>query len=200
MGAAPFNCALQALYLADNVTHAIAELNLSNLSADEEAVLSLAQLSREIVPALAELRTKATDRTILQTLLNAVKVEIKEEGDVNEVKDESDGETSVPEFGISDSDGEVVKKETSTAKQLPMVLPAGWRVEHVNKKGREHREFVDPSGCRYTNFTTARKAIDQQRARENMTKQVMARRHDLRALAASEGTSPTTVPALALAV
>eukprot|EP00927_Polykrikos_kofoidii_P029097 TRINITY_DN2520_c0_g1_i1.p1 TRINITY_DN2520_c0_g1~~TRINITY_DN2520_c0_g1_i1.p1 ORF type:complete len:1256 (+),score=262.77 TRINITY_DN2520_c0_g1_i1:182-3949(+) len=149
--------ALQALYLANDLEDAVERMRLSPLSADEEALRDLARRSREIVPALAELRSKAVDRAVLQLC-------------VEQVEDESGGESTVHEFAVSASDGEVYTK-----KEAPLVLPPGWRMQKFMKKNRECREFVDPAGRRYKTFAQTRKAVNTARGMENMSQRLRAK-------------------------
>lgn len=168
--------ALQALYLADSASHAIEELNLSPFTADEEAMKDLARKSREIMPALRDLRSKAVDRAILQVIKEEVKDEVKGEVKV-EIKDESDAESSAPEFYVSGSDEEVKTEGTALPRSArpkvkPLVLPPGWRTITFKKGKRECREFLDPLGQRYRTFAQAQKAVDTARAMDNMTQKL----------------------------
>eukprot|EP00928_Gymnodinium_smaydae_P065647 TRINITY_DN4874_c1_g2_i2.p1 TRINITY_DN4874_c1_g2~~TRINITY_DN4874_c1_g2_i2.p1 ORF type:complete len:1277 (-),score=329.72 TRINITY_DN4874_c1_g2_i2:127-3894(-) len=152
---------LQALYLAPSVDEAVAELNLSPWTADEEALRSLARRSRELVPALAKLRAKAVDGGVLRQLC------VKEEPD-----DAEAGESSALEFGVSDqSDGEA-RKAGGKQKEIPLVLPPGWRTDKFRRGRRECREFIDPNGRRYRCMAEARRAVDAFRARENMAERM----------------------------
>jgi len=132
------------------------------------------QRSQEFVPALAELRSKAVDFEVLQAL---------HEEEQRVPQEQSDGESTTHEFGVSESSGnEAVEasRRHSYGKspgQGPLLLPPGWRTESTRKGRRrqEHRVIVDPAGRRYTNTRDARKAIDASRCRENMQRQTSSR-------------------------
>jgi hypothetical protein len=147
--------ALAALRLAGSAEDAVMLMRLGPETADEEALKQLARKSAVFVPALAELRRKAIDRAVLQSL-----VEVKEE--------ETDGESSAYEFELSD--GEDAQKTES-----PLVLPAGWFTDVVVRNGRQFREFVDPTGRRYTTVAQAKHAVDSARSSDNMAQQLRAK-------------------------
>jgi len=160
----PLACAIVELHLASSAAEAAEQLSLSARTADEEALRQLARRSQEYVLALAELRAKAVDRAILQRLAG------------EELRVESEGESSALDFGVSGSSG----KEGASrlrSKELPLVLPPGWRTESFRRgrKGRECREVVDPMGRRYRTTQQARRAIDAARGMENVAQQLRSR-------------------------
>merc|ERR1712048_7770 len=83
------------------------------------------------------------------------------------VKEESDGESSVDEFGVSASEGEGIAIKEEKPREAPMILPVGWRIEMVRRRKRECREIVDPTGKRYSSMKEARRAIDMVRRSDN---------------------------------
>eukprot|EP00931_Biecheleriopsis_adriatica_P082306 TRINITY_DN5573_c0_g1_i1.p1 TRINITY_DN5573_c0_g1~~TRINITY_DN5573_c0_g1_i1.p1 ORF type:complete len:1295 (-),score=324.79 TRINITY_DN5573_c0_g1_i1:44-3928(-) len=184
----PLVKAMQGVFCATNAAEAQELMFLSPWSADEEALQNLAQRSREFVPALAELRKKAVDRAILLASERQKKVQVVKEEQEKDV--DSSGESSALEFAVSDSNGE---DGATQPKQPPsLVLPVGWRTEAFYRKGRECREFVDPTGRRYRTMADARKAINAERTRENIAKQMkikyaaaLAKKAQERAAAAS---------------
>jgi len=139
----------------------VKQLRLSPFTADEEALSLLSEKSREVTPALAELRSKALDRDFLADW------EQKEEADDASM---SGGETSAPEFDIGEPSGD---EEGQTPQELPVVLPEGWRLRASGVKGRG-REFVDPAGNVYRNVHDVKKAIEAARRATNM-----ASRHEI---------------------
>jgi superfamily II DNA or RNA helicase len=170
----PLVAAMLELHSAASTAEAEERMNLSPLSADEKALQLLVQRSRAFVPALAELRSKAVDFEVLQAL---------HEEEQRVAQEQSDGESTTHEFGVSDSSGnEAVEASTRhrfghAPGQGPLLLPPGWRTESTRKgrRGTECRIIVDPTGRRYTNTRDARKAIDATRCRENMQRQMSSR-------------------------
>jgi len=170
----PLVAAMLELHSAASTAEAEERMNLSALSADEEALRLLVQRSQEFVPALSELRRKAVDFEVLQALHN-------EEQQVPQ--EQSDGDSTTHEFGISDSSGNEAVEASArnryghTPGQGPLLLPPGWRTETLRRGRRqtERRIIVDPTGRRYTNTRDARKAIDAARCRENMQRQMSSR-------------------------
>mmetsp|Transcript_42709 Transcript_42709/g.110427 ORF Transcript_42709/g.110427 Transcript_42709/m.110427 type:complete len:1187 (+) Transcript_42709:74-3634(+) len=154
--------AIQELYLASSAEEAAEKLHLSGETADEQALRRLAEQSREFVPALAELRHKAVDRTVLQKFSNDC---VKDE-------EESAGDSSVHEFGVSDSSGH---EDGSKPKEVPLVLPQGWRTQIFRRNNREVREFVDPAGRRYRTTAQARRAIDAARSAVNVAQRLRSK-------------------------
>jgi len=154
---------LHALHSAGRDTaEAVEKLNLSPLTADEETLSQLASRSREIVPALAEMRSKAADRSVLMSLVETA---------ANHDDDVSDGESSAHEFEVgSSSGGEEEEDEPGARKQkmAPLVLPNGWHVNRFQRGTWAGREFVDPAGKVYRSEQQARKAIDLIRRAANM--------------------------------
>eukprot|EP00930_Biecheleria_cincta_P098244 TRINITY_DN89919_c0_g1_i1.p1 TRINITY_DN89919_c0_g1~~TRINITY_DN89919_c0_g1_i1.p1 ORF type:complete len:1177 (-),score=234.31 TRINITY_DN89919_c0_g1_i1:261-3719(-) len=170
----PMARALCALHACATAAEAEELLFLSPRSADEEGLRSLAARSREFVPALAELRRKAVDRAVL------VAAEKRRSASLQSVNAEdaecSEGQSSELEFHMSDSDGgKKGESNTDPKKPPPVMLPAGWRTESFRRKNREIREFVDPLGRRYRTMTAARKAINAERTRTNMMKQLKSK-------------------------
>jgi hypothetical protein len=137
----------------------IEKLNLQTKTADEIALHQLSERSKEFVPALASLRSKAVDRDILLS---------KVSGSCEQSADASDGESSQDEFFLSS--GDEVMPDTP-----PLVLPEGWSVQRVTLNGRECRQFVDPSGNHYRTEAQALQAVSEFRRRENIAKSVRAR-------------------------
>jgi len=170
----PLVAAMLELHSAASTAEAEERMNLSPLSADEEALRLLVQRSQEFVPALAELRSKAVDFEVLQALHD-------EEQRVPQ--EQSDGESTTHEFGVSDSSGNEAVEACARHRfgqhpgQGPLLLPPGWRTEALRRGRRqaECRIIVDPSGRRYTNTRDARKAINAARCRENMQRQTSSR-------------------------
>merc|ERR1719191_2165614 len=78
--------AIQALYMAESADCVAA--GLATETADEKALLDLAQRSREVAPALKDLRRRAVDRKVLAQLAGEQVVG-------------SDGEESEYQFGLS---------------------------------------------------------------------------------------------------
>mmetsp|Transcript_110631 Transcript_110631/g.246870 ORF Transcript_110631/g.246870 Transcript_110631/m.246870 type:complete len:812 (-) Transcript_110631:72-2507(-) len=156
----PLVRAIMQLHLASSAAEAESEMHLSPESADEEALRTLAQRSREFVPALADLRSRAVDRSTLQEL----------GGDAE--PDGSEGESSVHEFGVSDSSG---TEAVPSAAAAPLILPPGWRTEKFRRKSRECREFVDPSGRRYRTVDQAKRAVNAARGLENVAQQLRSK-------------------------
>eukprot|EP00930_Biecheleria_cincta_P023626 TRINITY_DN17040_c0_g1_i2.p1 TRINITY_DN17040_c0_g1~~TRINITY_DN17040_c0_g1_i2.p1 ORF type:complete len:1109 (+),score=221.83 TRINITY_DN17040_c0_g1_i2:50-3376(+) len=169
----PLVRAMQGVYCAASADEAQNKLFLSTRSADEEALQTLACQSQKIVPALAQLRSKAVDRAILMG------GERHEDGQVVQEEDEhadSDGESSAMEFGVSDSDGDGNDDGAVRIKERPaLVLPQDWRTEMFRRKGRECREFVGPTGRRYRTMPEARRVINLQRTRENMVQKLRSK-------------------------
>jgi len=166
--------ALSALHACATSAEAEERLFLSPRSADEEGLRFLAARSREFVPALAELRRKAVDRAVL------VAGERRRSAALQAAKEEdvecSEGQSSELEFHVSDSDGGKNGEASANPKKAPPVmLPVGWRTESFRRKGREIREFVDPLGRRYRTMTAARTAINAERTRANMMKQLKSK-------------------------
>lgn len=173
--------ALQDLHAADSVEDAVANLHLSNLTADEEAIQILAARSREFVPALEELRKKAIDRHVLLNLVQDRKEDSHDAG--------SDGESSVDEFELDDA----TSGEEDVIKEAPLVLPDGWRIDRSGTGGR--RLFVDPAGTIYRTEAQAKQAVDAQRRAANVASRLRskfeAKLNGVVASAAPAGTSQT---------
>jgi len=167
----PLARAVQLLHLAASAEEAAAAMCLSPETADEEAFRFLSQRSREFVPALVELRSRAVDREVLQCLGGDSKAP------------SSEGESSAQEFGVSSSGGseaEVPDASMGSKKRrkeaaADLLLPEGWRTEKFQRRSREVREFVDPSGRRYRTVPEARKAVDAVRARVNVERHLRDR-------------------------
>jgi len=144
--------ALHKLLIPDDAnTDIVQSLRLNRFTADEEALASLAARSRQIVPALAELRSQAADRSVLQALVQEA---------VDEKDAASDGESSACEFAVDSSSGEEYDDDAPKKPRAPLVLPAGWYVQRLPQGSTVRREFVDPSGKVYTSEQQARRAID----------------------------------------
>eukprot|EP00929_Paragymnodinium_shiwhaense_P103469 TRINITY_DN669_c0_g2_i1.p1 TRINITY_DN669_c0_g2~~TRINITY_DN669_c0_g2_i1.p1 ORF type:complete len:1307 (+),score=431.10 TRINITY_DN669_c0_g2_i1:535-3921(+) len=144
---------------------------LDKFTADEEAVSTLAERSRVIVPALEELRSKAADREVLASLAPSMAEE----------EAMSEGECSVCNFAVdSETDGDEDLDEPAP-KKAALVLPAGWHVRRFERGTWKGREFVDPAGRVYRTEAQARKAVDAQRRAENMARTWAARLATLRA-------------------
>lgn len=189
----PMARALHALHACATAAEAEERLFLNPRSADEEGLRSLAARSREFVPALAELRRKAVDRAVL------VAGEKRRSAALQAAKEEdvecSEGESSALEFHMSDSDGgNNGGNGANPAKPPPVMLPPGWRTESFRRKGREIREFVDPSGRRYRTMTDARKAINAERTKFNMMKQLKSKYAASLSKTASSSNTATRMP------
>jgi len=164
---------MQAVYVAASTDEARDKLFLSPCSADEEALKTLACQSQKIVPALAQLRRKAVDRSILMAGECCKDGQVGKEDEEDEEHVDSDGESSAMEFGVSDSDGD---DGAVRPKSLPpLVLPQGWRTEMFRRKGRPCREIVGPNGRRYRTRAEAHRVINLQRTRENMVQQIRSK-------------------------
>lgn len=159
----PLVHAIVELHLAGSVEEAAEKLHLSCETADEQTLRELAQKSREFVPALEELRSKAVDRVVLEKYCCK---RVKEER-------ESDGESSVHEFGVSDNGSGAEADEKP--KEAPLLLPPGWRTEVFRRKKKDFREFVDPAGRRYRTAVQARRAIDAHRTSQNVAERLRTR-------------------------
>ncbi|CAE7171199.1 unnamed protein product [Symbiodinium pilosum] len=85
---------MQCLYSAQSAAEAERELFLNMRTADEEALRNLSQRTREFVPALTAFRKKAVDRAILWSA--------KREKGSKENVEESDGQSSSIDFGLTD--------------------------------------------------------------------------------------------------
>lgn len=152
--------ALQALHSTANADDAVAKLHLSTVTADEEALVLLTARSREFVPALAELREKAIDRDIL---LSLVETQDSRCGDTMD----SDGESSAHEFAIDDA----TSSEEGKPKEVPLVLPQGWRTELTGGK----RTFIDPSGSIFRTEAKAKQAVDAERRAANVASRLRSK-------------------------
>jgi len=157
--------ALCSLHEAAGPEEAVEEMRLETRTADEKALSLLTTRSREFVPALESLRKKAVDRELLLSL-----VEQKEEQTEVDME-HSDGESTVNEFGFASGSEDEAWKH----KDLPLVLPAGWRVEHVQQGKRRVRVFVDPEGESYKTEAAAKVAVADFRRKENMAERLRSR-------------------------
>merc|ERR1712216_348581 len=170
--------ALQCLHSASSVHAASEMMHFSSKSADEECLRQLAQSSREIVPALAELHEKAVDRDILKGVVSET------------FKDaSSEGESSAYEFVMSDSSNDDThghcqtaqkrkKRKTGRRQRAPsqgIAMLPGWRTERVTRGNSTSRQFTDPQGRRYKSAETARSAMDTARSFENVSKRLSAK-------------------------
>lgn len=149
-------------------------LHLSTLTADEHSLHALSASSREFVPALAELRSKAIDREILEPLARESLAKTAVAGG-----DDSEGEATDYGFNIDDdSSGEEDAGEEAKRKQAreaPLVLPPGWRAERMLIGGKNVLQFVDPRGMRYRNESLAKAAVAQERIKANMSRSLMSK-------------------------
>lgn len=167
--------ALQCLHSARSVHAASEMMHFSPKSADEDCLHQLAQSSREIVPALAELHEKAVDRDLLKDVVSET------------LKDaSSEGESSAYEFIMSDSSNDNThghcqtaqkrkKPKTGSRQRAPsqgIALLPGWRTERVTRGNSTSREFTDPQGRRYKSAETARSAMDTAKSFENVSKRL----------------------------
>jgi len=155
--------ALCALHAAAGPEEAREEMRLDTTTADEQALSQLASRSREMVPALESLRKKAVDRDILMSLVKKPERRTQE----------SDGESSANEFGFSSGSEDEAWKH----KELPLVLPPGWKVEHLlrGKTKQRVRVFVDPDGETYKTEGAAKAAVAEFRRSENVAKLLRSR-------------------------
>lgn len=183
----PLCRAIQALYVAESMDEATASLTTE--TADEKALKDLAQRSREMVPALDDLRSRAVDRKVLSTLTGDQVVG-------------SDGEESEYEFGLSCSSAEEEKPKEAELKNedkkskkagLPkLVLPIGWSIEKVcQKNGKAKRVFVDPNGRRFAKEEEAKLSIEISEKGKRMMAQWLA---DRRAASSSATATTTEIP------
>jgi hypothetical protein len=154
----PLACAIQGLYLEHSTEDAIKRMCFNNQTADEEALQQLSSRSREFIPALAELRSKAIDRAVMHRFSES------------QAAESSEGESSEFDFAISASDGEGAGR-----REKDFLLPPGWYTEKFRRQSREVREFVDPTGRRYRTASDARQAIDSARARDNINQRLKAK-------------------------
>lgn len=153
--------ALNALASAgSSAEEVVNKLGLSPYTADEEAVAMLSKRSREIVPALAELRRKAVDGDVLGALVDGAQQE----------EAVSEGESSACELdlgessgGEDDDGGKVGGKMTA-----PILLPPGWHMHRFQRGSWNGREYVDPEGNIYRTDKHVREAIDAVRRRDNL--------------------------------
>jgi len=153
-------CAIQLIYLASSAEEAVQALHLNPLTADELALQLLSRRSREFVSALADLRSKAIDRSLLRAL----------GGEPENLS--SEGESSDREFVLSGSDGEGT---TRARRESDFILPPGWRTEKFRRKSLHVREFVDPQGIRYRTVADAQRAVDMFRVRETMSQRMRSK-------------------------
>eukprot|EP00929_Paragymnodinium_shiwhaense_P103468 TRINITY_DN669_c0_g1_i1.p1 TRINITY_DN669_c0_g1~~TRINITY_DN669_c0_g1_i1.p1 ORF type:complete len:1118 (+),score=313.27 TRINITY_DN669_c0_g1_i1:103-3456(+) len=133
-------------------------LRLGVRTADEDALRFLAQRSRIITPALMELRCKAADRAVLESLMD-----VKQEDGISE------GESSAYEWVVES--GSEDDEELPGNKLPPLVLPSGWHTRRFQRPGtsaKTGREFVDPAGRVYRNEMQVRQIVDSQRRAENL--------------------------------
>mmetsp|Transcript_118857 Transcript_118857/g.341301 ORF Transcript_118857/g.341301 Transcript_118857/m.341301 type:complete len:1319 (+) Transcript_118857:145-4101(+) len=162
--------ALQWLLTEESVDKLVENMSLSSFTADEKALKSLAQHSRAFVPALRELRREAVDREVLENLTRSLRLSAGAGRFNDEEAAESDGESSCPEFGLS---------EASSAGEddapPPLVLPSGWEIKKFPRGKVFVREYVDPTGKRYKTEALARKAVDEQRRSANMADRLKQR-------------------------
>lgn len=159
--------ALCALSAYSDPAEAVEGLNLSSTTADEQALSLLSSRSRDFVPALEDLRQKAVDRELLLALGAPSKA------DAPQAELSSDGESTVHEFGFSSESDD----EAGRQRDLPLVLPKGWRVDQVvqGKSKRRVRVFVDPDGQQYKTEAAAKVAVADFRRAENMTQMLKSR-------------------------
>jgi len=157
--------ALRALYATPSAIDAVERLNLNPLTADELALKALSEKSREFVPALEELRSKAVDRAVLMGLSGST-LHVKKE-------ELSDGESSADDYALtSASSGDEGQTAGQARKQreAPLVLPSGWRVEQVVKGKRRARVFVSPTGAQFRTEAQAKVAVSASRRSDNMAR------------------------------
>ncbi|CAE7530419.1 unnamed protein product [Symbiodinium natans] len=112
---------MQCLYTAPSAAEAERDLFLNVRTADEEALRSLSLRTREFVPALVAFRKKAVDRAILAPEKH-VKVS-------QELIEDSDGQSSSIDFGLTDVD-ECAESRQSQA--------AGWCKSGFSDLRRRH--------------------------------------------------------------
>jgi len=162
---------------------AVKDLHLNVRTADEEALSMLADRSRKFVPALDELRSKAVDRDVLLSLRKKAK---------QEVTQESDGETSVDEFELSSGEESNLVDAQLRDREMPLVLPEGWRVEEVQRGKVRRRVFVSATGEQYNTEAQAKIAVAEVRRAENMMKRLRSRFSAKFANAAGAAPAPAT--------
>ena len=137
--------------------------HLSTLTADEQSLHSLSTASREFVPALVELRSKAMDREILEPLM----------GTVENGNEDSEGEAS--DYGFAVSDGSDNDEDAKAVREAPLVLPPGWRAVRMQINNKNVTQFFDPRGARYKTESQAQAAVANQRIAANMSRNLMAK-------------------------
>merc|ERR1712151_611720 len=112
-----------------------ASLALCPTTADEDGLRELAEKTQQLAPALSALRATAVDRTIFEPLGRQLC-----------------GEQPAPESEASDMDEG--QKPTHSGR-------LGWRVGWTRtRSGDEAREFVDPSGRRFSTMDTALASLE----------------------------------------
>eukprot|EP00933_Yihiella_yeosuensis_P080658 TRINITY_DN9411_c1_g2_i1.p1 TRINITY_DN9411_c1_g2~~TRINITY_DN9411_c1_g2_i1.p1 ORF type:complete len:1223 (-),score=345.33 TRINITY_DN9411_c1_g2_i1:175-3843(-) len=161
--------ALQLLCVAESTEEAIEKLNLSSSTADEDSLKRLASSSKELVPALAELRRLAVDREVLSELTSP-----EHRFDEQMV---SDGEDSVYEFDIGIDSGDEAPaaaakatKSRGSRSSKALVLPMGWAAKREKTStGHSRRVFVGPTGTTFTSPHQARHAVDAVRRVTNVS-------------------------------
>jgi len=180
--------ALQSLLEDEDLDRLVQQRALIRESADELALRSLAQHSREFVPALAELRREAIDREALEALMASLGA------DRDAAQEQSEGESSVCEFGVSagSSGGE-------DDVPPPLVLPPDWQMQRIKRGRGTVKQFVDPAGKRYKTEKEARRAIDEVRRATNMSSRLKERFEMRLAAARAREAGASAAPATAAA-
>jgi len=133
---------MQCLHCAPSAAEAEKELCLGVRTADEEALRSLSQRTREFVPALTAFRKKAVDRLILATE-RRTKAEVPKEA-----VEESEGQSSSIDFGLTDDDD--TRRERQQAQGYSFLSHRHPRTQyHGNKDlSAERLRAVTPAGMR----------------------------------------------------
>jgi len=155
---------MQCLYCASSASDAEVDLRLSPFTADEEALRNLSHRTRDFVPALTAFRKKAVDRGLLMAR------ERREQGKdhQDDGAEDTPGQSSDVDFGISDASGNEMKE----TKEPPLILPVGWHTETCSLNGRARRMFIDARGRKYPTMAAARIAINAERTRQNLAAQI----------------------------
>lgn len=171
--------ALLALQAADSLEEAVAGFNLKTLTADEEAVQQLALKTKEMAPALADLRSLAVDREVLLGL---------ERRDQEEKVEDSDGESCYSQFGGLDdfSDGEQKfpnqqqkqRRRGQPKQSNPLILPPGWQTQRVRRGKRESTIIIAPDGATYKTQAQAKARINSEWRARNMSSSLRSKFED----------------------
>eukprot|EP00931_Biecheleriopsis_adriatica_P029028 TRINITY_DN1728_c0_g1_i1.p1 TRINITY_DN1728_c0_g1~~TRINITY_DN1728_c0_g1_i1.p1 ORF type:complete len:1361 (-),score=330.68 TRINITY_DN1728_c0_g1_i1:38-4078(-) len=175
--------ALLSLQAAQNLEEVERAMSLNLLTADEEALRSLAARTKELAPALMDLRSRAVDREVL------LGIGSNRQADDEEAQ-ESDGESCYSTFGGLDEHSDREEPRSSQASRQrrggkaspkqrpPVILPPGWRTERVMKGRRESTQFIAPDGTRYHSQGQARAKINAEWRARNISDSLKSKFED----------------------